>query len=383
MKRLILLAVCFAVLVGCSQKVEKNYTIEVINGIKVYKNSNKPSAANLVISPGEIFRIGGLNESTEGTGSEFTWPHFLDIDSNGNIYIVDSGSSSIKKFDKNGTFIKSFGSKGHGPGEMIYPFMVVIQENIVFVADPGGRRIVKFDTDGNFINNIIIESRFPGYMQAVGSDKFICFRNKLVRSDENPYRSLNLVLVDTQFREIATLQNYKIKFDPRCNDFLDLYTAYAVGKDEIFVGVNGEDQYKINVFDFNGKLLYSIEKEYQKVTFSKMELDELNNTLEKVLKKFGNPVYIPVKSRPKKAINIIYYDKEDRLLVASSIPRDKTNRYDFMVDVFKDGVFLKKIKLDIAKGYDFLKLYDEKMFFKGGRIFHLDAAAAEIKVFQY
>jgi hypothetical protein len=69
--------------------------------------------------------------------------------------------------------------------------------------------------------------------------------------------------------------------------------------------------------------------------------------------------------------------------VASSAARNKTNRYDFLVDVFKDGVFLKKIKLDIAKGYDFLKLYDEKMFFKGGRIFHLDSAAAEIKVFQY
>ncbi len=64
--------------------------------------------------------------------------------------------------------------------------------------------------------------------------------------------------------------------------------------------------------------------------------------------------------------------------------RNETNRSDFLVDVFKDGVFLKKIKLDIGKkGYDFVKLHDEKIFFKGDRIFYLDETEALIRVFEY
>ncbi len=111
-------------------------------------------------------------------------------------------------------------------------------------------------------------------------------------------------------------------------------------------------------------------------------MDELNDTLGNIIKKFGQD-YIPVKAVYKKSINSMYYDKEGRLLVASSVKRDQGNRYDFLVDVFKDGVFLKKVKLDIAKGYDFVKVHDEKIFFKGGRIYYLNEAEALLKVFEY
>ena len=70
-------------------------------------------------------------------------------------------------------------------------------------------------------------------------------------------------------------------------------------------------------------------------------------------------------------------------MVASPVKRNQANRYDFLVDVFKDGVFLKKIKLNIAKGYDFVKLHDVKIFFKGSRIYYLNELEAMVKVFEY
>lgn len=79
----------------------------------------------------------------------------------------------------------------------------------------------------------------------------------------------------------------------------------------------------------------------------------------------------------------MYYDKDGRLLVASSVKRNRDNRYDFLVDVFKDGVFMKKIKLNIAKGYDYVKSHDRKIFFKGDRIYHLNELEAEVIVFEY
>jgi len=78
----------------------------------------------------------------------------------------------------------------------------------------------------------------------------------------------------------------------------------------------------------------------------------------------------------------LYYDKQGRLLVVSSVERNASNRCDFLVDVFKDGVFLKKVSLDICKGYDFFQIR-KKIIFKGNRIYYLNAMEAELTVFEY
>jgi hypothetical protein len=380
-----LLLVFLTLVVGCSRESEKNYTIEIINGVKVYKNMDKPSARDLAISHKEIFRLDGTDDRYEGTDREFVWPRFLDIDSKGNIFVVDRASASVKKFDKNGNFIKSFGGKGTGPGEMQFPFMLAVLNDTVYVADPAGSRIVKFDADGNFIENITLTQGMPKYMQPVGNNRFICFIHSYRQNPNGLVMYHNLTLTDQQFRVTATLSEYQLEFNPadRWGDFLDRYTPYAVGKDTIFVADNTHEHYKINAFDFSGQLLYSIKKEYRKIPFEKVELDELNRTLGATLKKFRTSNYKPIQVDFKKAINSMYCDKEGRLWVAASVKRNQDNRYDFLVDIFKDGVFLKKIKLQIAKGYDFMKIHDEKIFFKGSRIYHIDETTAVVKVFQY
>jgi len=261
--------------------------------------------------------------------------------------------------------------------------MLAVLDDIVHVADQT-RRIVKFDTDGQFIGQIIIESGFPNYFQTVGKDKFIYFRNSVEQKEDGLYVWVNLVLTDPQFEVICTLSQYKTKYDPETNNYLDRFSPYAVGKDEIFVAENSTDSYKINVFDFNGKLKYAIEKSWSQIPFNEDELAELNASFKARRKRDGNvDSFRPFRPGYKKSINFMHYDKEGRLLVSSSVKRNKNNEYDFLVDVFKDGVFLNKVKLDICKGYDYIKLFDEKVFFKGGRIYHIDEPEALIRVFDY
>jgi hypothetical protein len=89
----------------------------------------------------------------------FNGPTDVAWDSNDNIYIGDGyGNSRIAKFDKNGNWIKSWGSFGRGgdhanenPGMISNPHNLQIDaQNNVYVADRGNRRIQVFDTDGNF-----------------------------------------------------------------------------------------------------------------------------------------------------------------------------------------------------------------------------------------
>ena len=82
----------------------------------------------------------------------FRQPTDVAWDSEGNIYITDGYiNSRVAKYDKNGDWVKSWGTKGTGPGQFNIPHAIVIdRNNNIFVADRTNRRIQVFDTDGKF-----------------------------------------------------------------------------------------------------------------------------------------------------------------------------------------------------------------------------------------
>ena len=82
----------------------------------------------------------------------FRQPTDVAWDSQGNTYITDGYvNSRVAKIDKNGDWVKSWGSKGTGPGQFNLPHSIAIdlQDNI-YVGDRSNHRIEVFDTDGNF-----------------------------------------------------------------------------------------------------------------------------------------------------------------------------------------------------------------------------------------
>lgn len=101
----------------------------------------------------------------------------------GDIYVADGygNNARVAKFDKNGKFIKSWGSKGSGQGQFnsVRGIAIDAQGN-VYVADAGNNRIQVFDGDGNFKTQI----------QGVGSPSAICITSGksqyLYSSNSNP-----------------------------------------------------------------------------------------------------------------------------------------------------------------------------------------------------
>lgn len=84
--------------------------------------------------------------------TNFTAPTGIAIDSSGDIYVVDSGNSQIKKFDPNGNLLLSWGSIGSENGQLLHPNGIFIGKKYVYVADTGNARIDMFNKDnGEFI----------------------------------------------------------------------------------------------------------------------------------------------------------------------------------------------------------------------------------------
>ena len=83
----------------------------------------------------------------------FNRPTDITWDPAGNVFISDGyGNSRVAKYDKNGRFIKSVGTRGTQPGQLSTPHSITSDaKGNIYVADRGNRRIQVFDSDLNLV----------------------------------------------------------------------------------------------------------------------------------------------------------------------------------------------------------------------------------------
>ena len=89
----------------------------------------------------------------------FRQPTDVAWDSQGNTYITDGYvNSRVAKYDRNGDWVKSWGTKGTGPGQFRLPHAIAIdRSNNIYVGDRTNHRIQVFDTDGQFLRMFSID----------------------------------------------------------------------------------------------------------------------------------------------------------------------------------------------------------------------------------
>ncbi|HLG57421.1 MAG TPA: peptidyl-alpha-hydroxyglycine alpha-amidating lyase family protein [Vicinamibacterales bacterium] len=120
-------------------------------------------------------------------GDNFNRPTDVAWDATGNIYVADGyGNSRIAKFDKNGKYLKSWGSRGTAPGQFNIPHTMAIDaQGNVYVGDRGNNRIQVFDGEGTFKTQYL----------NVGAPSAICItpgpQQYLFASNSNPSTSMD------------------------------------------------------------------------------------------------------------------------------------------------------------------------------------------------
>mgnify|MGYP005836710487 CR=1 FL=1 len=87
----------------------------------------------------------------------------IDLDTEGNLYIIDSGRNRLLKYSAAGIFMKEIGGFGRGTEQFNDPRDVDAHLTLnIFVTDFNNNRIVRFDSNLNYLNdfNPIFNSSF-------------------------------------------------------------------------------------------------------------------------------------------------------------------------------------------------------------------------------
>ncbi|HYX63170.1 MAG TPA: peptidyl-alpha-hydroxyglycine alpha-amidating lyase family protein [Burkholderiales bacterium] len=98
--------------------------------------------------------------------TDVTW------DPAGNIFISDGYiNSRVAKADKDGNWLKSWGTPGNKPGQFNTPHSIAADaKGNIYVADRGNRRIQVFDSEGNFLRQITVDVPYKaGVRPAIGN----------------------------------------------------------------------------------------------------------------------------------------------------------------------------------------------------------------------
>ncbi|MDD3000937.1 MAG: 6-bladed beta-propeller [Candidatus Riflebacteria bacterium] len=117
------------------------------SGSNLYISDSENSRVQVISTGGAFIKI--IEPNTSGMNVSFLGIAVSDAEEM--LYVLDSGDCSISVFDFYGNFEKKFASMGSGNGQLQNPSGIALDsEGNIFVADTGNARIAKFSQDGTF-----------------------------------------------------------------------------------------------------------------------------------------------------------------------------------------------------------------------------------------
>lgn len=137
----------------------------------------------------------------------------LDVDSAGNVYVVDAGNNRILKFQNDGTYLAAYGSGGSGQGQLSTPQDIAVDASgKMYITELSNSRVQVLDPDGGY------SAIWGGAAYGSGNGEF-CYPNGIdLDSSGNVY--------------VADYCNYRIQKFSSTGAFLGKWGQDGTGPEE-------------------------------------------------------------------------------------------------------------------------------------------------------
>ena len=181
--------------------------------------------------------------------------------------------------------IKKVGRKGEGPGEFSSDLDINILKEKIMIESQG--KLSFYSLKGDLIKEI---RRQPKYRRLkILEDRYVASSGIL---SKEVYHNIAIIL-DTDFNELKTFYQDEARYHQQKQKTHRASTwTFDVGEKKCFIV--GSSDFKIDVFDKNGDLLYTIAPEYERVKYAQEYIDAWFNRIKRNL---GMNAYYDFKQR--------------------------------------------------------------------------------------
>jgi len=342
MKKLFSVFLAFLLVFFLTNQVNADQTkIKTVDGVQVIENSKKPAPPE-----GKMSKVTFKEEFSIGEG-EFDEDMFaeltsMDVDSDGNIYILDRKEKKVKIFDSAGKFVKKFGEEGQGPGEMYVPVSIQLTHNDeVVIGDAGNQRLAFFSLEGEFLREMSTAAKATALALPMIDSQGNIIGQELVPVPDESKLFREVRKYDSELNTlftIASIDNTNL-IQGKINPF-QVVISYQLGK-ENSIYISNPDEYEIKVFNSEGKPVKRILKDYESVGVTEKEKEEFFERVGEVPAQVKDRIEFPKVYPPYQNFTL---DEEWRLFVRT-FEKGKEEG-EFFLDVFDiEGRYIAKIPL--------------------------------------
>lgn len=186
---------------------------------------------------------------------------YLNTDSQGNLYFLETAQSKLISFSADGTFRWMTGQQGRGPGDFDRPTHLLAGEENLFVVNMAGTRLDLFDFEGNFVRGIDL-----GKDLLLPKLRGFTHNNELVITTPLWRKIGSNVHITSLARDSLIRQHYFALDRSEGRDFGNGNTA---GSDIVVEGnqlvLGSKTDYSVSRYDLDGNLISKVTRDFDRI----------------------------------------------------------------------------------------------------------------------
>jgi hypothetical protein len=339
-----------------TQAGDWNGKIETIEGVKYVKNPAEAMQKPTTVNMEALWELGG---ETDNEDEFFGVISDIEIDEEGNVYLLDAQLSEIKIYTADGEFIRSIGREGEGPGEFRRPSsMFFTKDGDVGVMQTIPAKIVLLTPEGDPAGDYPLPQPEDGGFQLLTSGQankgqlvLGLARTKLAEDQSKWSRNDFLVRVDSKGNEMAEYasKTTTINFADPVFNFAEWDTferRWTVAPDGKVYACESYPDYVVTVWNADGSVDKKIAREYKHRTHTAHEKELLTKMMEHFTQQIPH-CRVQVEDNAKDIESIHVRDDGSIWVLTSNGSRDYPDDAVGAFDVYdKDGRFVRQVTLN-------------------------------------